>query len=89
MRCPSDISIMAWIAFIFFIISIGIYLKFKNAFLSGLFFSLMMNLVLFLESINNSLWFRMYNVGWLQYFSLFIWPVINIILVIWYVRRKK
>ncbi len=89
MRCPSDVSVMVWLAVIFLVISIGFYLRVRNILVSILIFSMGMNLVLFLEAMDNSFWLREYHLQWLQYFSLFVWPIINICLIIWYVRKKK
>ena len=88
MNCPSDVSIMVWLTVIFFGIAFGFYLRARDILKSILIFSIGTNFIFFLEAANNSFWFRSYHVEWLQYFSLFIWPVINISLIIWYVRKK-
>lgn len=80
---------MVWLAVIFLVISSGYYLRARNMLVSVLIFSIGMNVVLFLEAMDNSFWLREYHLQWLQYFSLFIWPIINIFLIIWYVRKKK
>ncbi len=89
MGCPSDVSIMVWLAVILLVISFGFYLRARNILVSVLIFSMGMNVVLFLEAMDNSFWLREYHLQWLQYFSLFVWPIINIFLIIWYVRKKK
>ncbi len=87
--CPGGIELVKIAVYVMLFISLLVFLKTKKLFLSVIIFLVGINIVLLLESFNNSIWFRAYNLEWLQYFSLFIWPVINIILVIWYVRRKK
>lgn len=61
----------------------------RNLFLSLIVLSILTNLVFFPDAISNSLWFRIYNVQWFRYFSVFVWPIINIFLIIWYVWKKK
>lgn len=67
---------------IFFLVS-------KNLILSLIILSILTNLVFFPDAVSNSLWFRVYDILWLQYFSVFIWPILNILFIIWYVRTKK
>ena len=89
LRCPDDLSIMLWLFGISFLISLFILIKLENKILALLTFSVLSGIVSFLVSISGSLIFRIYGVEWLQYFSLFIWPIISIILIIYYVRKKK
>ena len=82
LKCPSILSIISWYAFIIFLIALFYYIKSRNLFRSILVFSVGLNLIFFVEAAGNSLWMRIYNVQWLQYFSLFIWPVANVFFII-------
>lgn len=89
LKCPDDLSVMLWLLGISFFVALFILMKSKNRILALMVFSIFSNTILFLISISGSLIFRIYGVEWLQYFSIFVWPLINIILIIWYVRNKK
>ncbi len=89
LKCPGVLESLGFLVFIALIISFAVLMKTKKYNLSMLVFFSLVGIMLFFEAVNNSLWFRIYNVEWLQYFSLFIWPIINIILIILYVRKKK
>ncbi len=89
LNCPDDLSVMLWLLGIVFFISFFIWTKSKNRALSLVVFSSLSNIVLFLISISGSLVFRIYNIEWLQYFSIFIWPIVNIIFITLYVRKKN
>jgi hypothetical protein len=70
-------------------ISLFILFKFNNKILALIVPSVLLGIFLFLISISGSLIFRVYNIEWLQYFAIFIWPIINIILIVFYVHKKK
>ena len=44
-------------------------------------FSLLSNLIIFFQFFTGSLMFRVYDLYWLQDFSRFCWPIINLILL--------
>lgn len=89
LRCPDDLSIMLWLFGISFLVSLFILIKLENRILALVTLSVLFGVISFLMSISGSLIFRIYNIEWLQYFSLFIWPIVNIILITLYVRKKK
>ncbi len=89
LKCPDDLNIMIWLFGVSIIISLFIFIKLKNRALAILMLSILSGVILFLVSISGSFIFRIYNIEWLQYFALFIWPIINIILIALYVRKKK
>lgn len=89
LACPNVLSFIGGIIFIVFLVSIFSYIRSKKLFRSALLFSVGVNIILLIDALGNSLWFRIYNVEWLQYFAVFLWPLINIIFIIWYVRSKK
>jgi hypothetical protein len=59
----------------------------KKWLLSLTIFSILGNLSLLINL--GSFMFDVYGIKWLQYFSLFIWPIINIFLIVLYRRKKK
>lgn len=89
LRCPDDLTIMLWLFGISAVFSLFILIKLKNKSFALLVLSIFSNIIFFLTAISGSLIFRIYNIEWLQYFALFIWPVVNIIFIIFYVRKKN
>lgn len=89
LKCPDDLNLMLWLFGVSIIISLFIFIKLKNRALALLVLSILSGVILFIVSISGSFIFRIYNIEWLQYFALFIWPIINIILIVLYVRKKK
>lgn len=87
--CPGGIELVKFLIYGVFFIALIVFLITKKLLLGTITFLVSSNIVFFLEAANNSLWFRGYHVEWIQYFSLFVWPVISISLIIWYVRKKK
>ncbi|GBE16851.1 hypothetical protein BMS3Abin15_00675 [bacterium BMS3Abin15] len=69
------------------IISIGIYIFSKKLFKSVVVFSVLANLA-FLVNIGSRM-FVFYHIKFLLYFSSLIWPLINIFLIIKYLKSKK
>jgi hypothetical protein len=51
-------------------------------------FSILANSVILLGVFNGSQIFRFYNILWLSYFSFFIWPIINIIFIVYYAKTN-
>ena len=70
-----------------FIIAIIILAITRKKFLSLVIFSVLGNLS-FLVNIGSRM-FVSYDIKWLGYFSLFIWPILNIYLIIKYFQNKK
>jgi hypothetical protein len=70
-----------------FIIALIVWAVTKKKFLSLVIFSVLGNLS-FLVNIGSRM-FISYDLKWVGYFSLFIWPVINIYLVIKYWQKRK
>lgn len=71
------------ISFIFLILVIIliILLKNKKYFISLLISSIFLNLISFLFFLGES--------AYLSYINVFFWPIINIFLIIYYVRKEK
>jgi len=59
----------------------------RKKFLSLVFFSVLGNVSFLINA--GSFMFDSYNIKWLQIFSLILWPIINIYLIIKYIRNKK
>jgi hypothetical protein len=55
---------------------------------SLLLFSILTNAVFFMGVTTGSNMFDFYNIVWLLYFSFFIWPIINIFLIIYYAKTS-
>lgn len=87
--CSSDSVIFGYLIGVIFLISLIFFVIKRNFFLSFLVFSLLVNILFIFAIFVRSLIFQIYGIEWLQYFALFIWPIINIILVVFYVRKKK
>lgn len=64
------------------------YRKKKEVYLFWVTLSILENLIVFLSGLSGSLIFQIYNLIWLQYFAIFIWPLINIFLLASYIKRK-
>jgi hypothetical protein len=82
-----DLQISLGLLIISAIISLLIFIFTKKKFLALIIFSVLGNLS-FLINIG-SFMFDSYHIKWLQFFSLLIWPVINIFLIIKYHSHKK
>ncbi len=68
-----------------FVISLITWAISRRWFLALIVFSVLGNLS-FLVSVDSRM-FHLYHIIWLKYFSIFLWPLINIFLIIKY--RKK
>jgi len=87
--CPADETVFVYLAGFIFFISLLVWLfsrKIRVAFIS---FSVLLNLLFLFVIDSKSFLFHIYHVGWLTPFSLYIFPILNIIFIILYVRRKK
>lgn len=59
----------------------------KKWFLALIVFSVMGNLSIIVNA--DSRMFDAYGIVWLKYFSLIIWPIINVVLIIKYRKEKN
>jgi len=82
-----DLKISVALLIISFIIGLITWGFSKKWMLGLVIFSILGNLS-FLGNIG-SLMFISYNIKWLQYFSIFIWPFINVALIIIYRKQKN
>ncbi|HAI74048.1 MAG TPA: hypothetical protein DCS28_03310 [Candidatus Moranbacteria bacterium] len=82
-----DLSVSLTFLGLSFLIALVIWAITKKRFLSLIIFSVLGNLS-FLVNIG-SFMFDSYSLKWFQYFSLFIWPILNIYLIISYFSKKN
>ena len=87
--CPSDETVVVYLIGFSFFISLLIFLFSRKIRVALISFSVLLNGVFLLGIYSKSDFFYLNNLEWLGYFSLFIWPILNIIFIILYVRRKK
>lgn len=80
------------ITFILFAVSLVAALFFlaitKRRILALILFSILGNLILLMDVLTGSEIFYVYNIVWVKYFSVFIWPVLNIFLIIYYAKTS-
>lgn len=82
----ADLKLIIFFLFVFLFISLLLYIIKRKLSLSVIIFSVLANILFFLN--NGSDIFDYYNIVWLLYFSVFIWPILNILLIIWYFKTK-
>jgi len=82
-----DLQVSIWLLVLSFAISLIFYFLRRNFIFSILLFSVLGNLS-FLFNIGSRM-FVTYNMIWFSYFSLFIWPIINLLLIIYYAYKKN
>lgn len=61
----------------------------KRILIAILIFSFLGNLVFLLDAFTHSEIFRDYGLMWLGYFSFFVWPILNILLTIYFIRTNS
>lgn len=82
-----DLQISLFLLAASFIVALIVWAFSKKWLLALIVFSVLGNLS-FLVNIG-SFMFISYNIKWLQYLSLFIWPIINLALIIKYLKIRK
>ncbi len=81
-----DLKISIFLLAVSLVIALLVFAIAKRKFLALVVFSILGNLS-FLLNIGSEM-FVSYGIKWLGYFSLLVWPIINILLIIYYVRTK-
>ena len=71
------------------VIAIIIWAITRKKFLALVIFSVLGNLSFLINVFTSSEMFRVYGIAWLKYFSLLIWPIINIYLIINFIKNKN
>jgi len=76
-----DLKVAVILLVISFTIAFLVFVNVKsNKGISLLVFSFLSNLSIYLIILSDSRMFNYYNIEWLKFFSIFIWPFINIFL---------
>lgn len=88
LSCPSDLSVIIYSSLFFLVLSLVIFFRSKNAILSTIIFSVPSNLVVIFVIFSHSSIFFEFNIQWLEYIALFIWPLLNIYLIIKYFKNR-
>lgn len=82
-----DLKISISLLVISFVIGLVTWAVSKKWKLGLIVFSILGNLSFFINV--ESRMFYIYNLRWLKYFSIFIWPLINVVLIIIYRKQKN
>lgn len=81
-----DLKITIFLLVISLLISLAVWLYSKKIVVAFLILSVLSN-ASFLVNIGSEM-FDFYNIVWFLYFSVLIWPIINIILIIYYLKSN-
>jgi hypothetical protein len=82
-----DLEISLFLLVASFVVGLVVLAISKKKLLALVVFSILGNLS-FLVNVGSRM-FRFYHIIWLQYAVIFIWPIINIYLIIRYIKNKK
>ena len=83
-----DLKITIFLLIVSFLVSLSVFIFAKRKCLALLLFSIISNAIFLMDAFSHSEMFRDYGIMWLGYFSLLIWPIINIILIIYYAKTS-
>lgn len=83
-----DLKLTMFLLGVAFIASLITLIFVKRKLFSLVLLSILANAVFFTGVFTGSDMFDYYNIVWLLYFSFFIWPVLNIFLIIHYFKTK-
>jgi len=83
-----DLKLTIFLLGLAFVISLVISIFIKRKIFSLLLFSILANAVFFMGVLTGSDMFDFYNIVWFLYFSFFIWPIINILWIIYYAKTS-
>lgn len=83
------LQIIIFLLAVSFVISSLVFLISKKLFLSLVVMSVLSNAVWLFDIFTGSEIYYSYDIMFLFYFSLYIWPLINIFLVIKYLKKRK
>ncbi len=86
-----DLKITIFLLVVSLIASLLVVIFAKRKLLALLILSVMSNLVFLASAFTHSEMYRDYEIMWLGYFSLLVWPILNILFIIYYAStsRKK
>jgi len=83
----ADLQITIFFLIVSFLISLVAWFFSKKFFVALLVFSILAD-ISFLVNIGSEM-FHVYHIMWLKYFSVFIWPIINVILIVYYAKTSQ
>lgn len=83
-----DLKITILLLLVSLVISLFILILAKRKLLALVMLSIMSNLVFLADVFTHSEMFRAYGLIWLEIFSFFIWPILNILLIIYYAQTS-
>jgi len=81
-----DLKITVFLLVVSFLISIVVWFVSRKSITTILTLSVLAN-ISFLVNLGSEM-FDYYGIMWLKYFSFYIWPVLNIFLIIYYIRTN-
>ncbi len=84
-----DLQIILFFLGVSFVISLIVLAFVKRKLLAIVVFSVLGNIIFFLASFTGSEVFRVYHFLWLEYFSVIVWPFLNIYAVYKLAKSKK
>ena len=82
-----NLKITIFLLAVSLLISLVVLLFSKKIYLAVLVFSILGNISVLLNI--GSEMFDYYGIMWLKYFSFLIWPLLNIFLIVYYIRLKS
>jgi hypothetical protein len=81
-----DLKITLFLLSVSLVVSLIVLFAARRKFLAVITFSVLAN-ISFLANLGSEM-FDYYGIMWLKYFSFFIWPILNIFLIIYYAKTK-
>ncbi len=87
LNIPSDFAVLCFLLVASLIVAIIIYIKTNSVGWGLISLSILSNVALFLNIGMSA--FVIYNLLWLQYFILYVWPIINLSLIIYYFLKLR
>ncbi len=82
-----DMQVTLGIMALGFCISLVVFLVKRNIWLAGMIFSIIGNMA-FLLNIGSRM-FQFYHILWMYWISIVVWPLWNLLWIVFYVRNKK
>lgn len=82
----ADLKITLLLIVVSFFAALILYAAKRSMFFSLMILSLLAN-ASFLLNVGSDM-FDSYNIVWLLYFSVFIWPILNILLIVYYAKTS-
>lgn len=83
-----DLKITIFLLAVSLAVSLFVLIFAKRKFLALLVFSIMGNLIFLADAFSHSEIFRAYGLIWFEIIAVFIWPILNIFLIIYYARTS-